>query len=123
KLSQLLTHGEKSYRGKMRLGIETTTYDREGEVTRETSGPWPTPDALELALAAFRGEIEQVPPPYSAVKQRGARAAAPEPTCARWPTISDARWASVRISGSCAGRAADRSRPRNRFRSRISMRS
>ena len=47
KLSQLLTHGEKSYRGKVRLGIETTTYDREGEVTRECSGPWPTPEALE----------------------------------------------------------------------------
>ncbi len=74
KLSQLLTHGEKSYRGKLRLGIETTTYDREGAITRETSGPWPSAEDLEQSLAAFRGEIEQVPPPYSAVKTGGEAA-------------------------------------------------
>jgi tRNA pseudouridine55 synthase len=74
KLSQLLTHGEKSYRGKVRLGIETTTYDREGEVVRECDGPWPTRDDLERALAPFRGDIEQVPPPYSAVKTGGQAA-------------------------------------------------
>ena len=74
KLSQLLTHGEKSYRGKVRLGIETTTYDREGEVVRESDGPWPARDVLEKALAPFRGEIEQVPPPYSAVKTGGQAA-------------------------------------------------
>ncbi|MEX2209262.1 MAG: tRNA pseudouridine(55) synthase TruB [Myxococcota bacterium] len=74
KLSQLLTHGEKAYRGKLRLGIETTTYDREGEITRECEGPWPTEAELEQALATFRGEIEQVPPPYSAVKTGGEAA-------------------------------------------------
>jgi len=74
KLSQLLTHGEKSYRGKVRFGIETTTYDREGEVVRECDGPWPERDALEAALAAFRGDIEQIPPPYSAVKTGGQAA-------------------------------------------------
>ena len=68
KLSQLLTHGDKSYRGKLRLGIETTTYDREGEATHETSGPWPSTEQLEQALTAFRGEIEQVPQRFSAVK-------------------------------------------------------
>jgi len=74
KLSQLLTHGEKSYRGKVRLGVETTTYDREGETVRECDGPWPTSDALERALGAFRGDVEQVPPPYSAVKTGGQAA-------------------------------------------------
>jgi tRNA pseudouridine55 synthase len=74
KLSQLLTHGEKGYRGQIRLGLETTTYDREGEVVEERSGPWPAREQLAKALAAFRGEIDQVPPPYSAVK-RGGQAA------------------------------------------------
>ena len=74
KLSQLLTHGAKSYRGKVELGVETTTYDREGEVTARVDGPWPTRAELEKALSAFAGEIEQVPPPYSAVKQGGQAA-------------------------------------------------
>jgi tRNA pseudouridine55 synthase len=74
KLSQLLTHGRKEYRGEIRLGIETTTYDREGAVTAESSGPWPTRDELERALEPFRGRIQQVPPPYSAVKLGGEAA-------------------------------------------------
>jgi len=74
KLSQLLTHGAKSYRGKLQLGVETTTYDREGEVVAERGGPWPERDVLEKSLAKFQGEIDQVPPPYSAVKQRGQAA-------------------------------------------------
>jgi tRNA pseudouridine55 synthase len=74
KLSQLLTHGAKSYRGKLQLGVETTTYDREGEVVAERGGPWPERDVLEKSLAKFQGEIDQVPPPYSAVKQVGQAA-------------------------------------------------
>jgi tRNA pseudouridine55 synthase len=74
KLSQLLTHGEKGYRGTIRLGVETTTYDREGEITASSDGPWPTLDAIEKCLEHFRGEILQVPPPYSAVKRGGEAA-------------------------------------------------
>jgi tRNA pseudouridine55 synthase len=74
KLSQLLTHGDKGYRGQIRLGIETATYDREGEVLEERPGPWPTREQVGKALEAFGGEIDQVPPPYSAVK-RGGQAA------------------------------------------------
>jgi len=74
KLSQLLTHGAKSYRGKLQLGVETTTYDREGDVVATREGPWPTRAVLEKSLSAFQGEIEQVPPPYSAVKQGGQAA-------------------------------------------------
>jgi tRNA pseudouridine55 synthase len=74
KLSQLLTHGAKSYRGKLQLGVETTTYDREGEVVATTEGPWPARAVLEKSLEKFRGEIDQVPPPYSAVKQDGQAA-------------------------------------------------
>ena len=74
KLSQLLTHGAKCYRGKLQLGVETTTYDREGEVVARSDGPWPTRAVLEKSLAEFQGEIDQVPPPYSAVKQDGQAA-------------------------------------------------
>ena len=74
KLSQLLTHGDKAYRGRIRLGIETNTYDREGEVVRECDGPWPDREQLEKVLDAFRGTLQQVPPPFSARKQGGEKA-------------------------------------------------
>ena len=71
KLSQLLTHGRKVYRGEIALGVGTTTYDREGDVLAQNDGPWPGRDTLEKALEPFRGEIQQVPPPYSALKRGG----------------------------------------------------
>jgi tRNA pseudouridine55 synthase len=74
KLSHLLTRGEKSYRGTLRLGVETATYDREGDVLHTWEGPWPSREEVLKALGRFEGEIQQVPPPYSAVK-RGGRAA------------------------------------------------
>ncbi len=74
KLSQLLTHGRKVYCGEIELGVETTTYDREGEEVSRVEGPWPARDALEKALEPFRGAIEQVPPAYSALKRGGETA-------------------------------------------------
>ena len=74
KLSQLLTLGEKGYRGTIRLGVETTTYDREGEVIGSFDGPWPDRETVDKALERFRGEILQTPPPYSAVKRGGEAA-------------------------------------------------
>ena len=74
KLSRLLTLGRKTYRGRIRLGIETDTYDREGTVASEHSGPWPEREKVDSGLGAFRGEIQQVPPPYSAVKTGGEAA-------------------------------------------------
>ena len=74
KLSRLLTLGTKVYAGRIRLGVETATYDREGEAVREASGPSPGREEVEKGLERFRGEIEQVPPPYSAIKQRGQAA-------------------------------------------------
>jgi tRNA pseudouridine55 synthase len=74
KLSQLLTHGRKAYSGKIRLGIETNTYDREGEVVAEYAGGCPTRAEVERALAAFHGKIQQTPPPFSAIKRGGEAA-------------------------------------------------
>jgi tRNA pseudouridine55 synthase len=74
KLSQLLTHGRKAYSGRIRLGIETNTYDREGEITAEHTGAWPSREEVERALAGFHGRILQRPPPFSAIKRGGEAA-------------------------------------------------
>lgn len=75
KLSRILTLGRKGYAGRIRLGLETTTYDREGDAVGEARpGPWPGREEVSKALEGFAGEIEQEPPPYSAVK-RGGQAA------------------------------------------------
>jgi tRNA pseudouridine55 synthase len=63
----------KTYRFTIAWGVETASFDREGEVTA-TSDVRPPIEALAEALKAFVGEIDQVPPDYSAVKVDGARA-------------------------------------------------
>jgi tRNA pseudouridine55 synthase len=63
----------KSYRFTVRWGVETTTDDSEGE-TVEQSAERPSRADIEAELDAFRGEIEQTPPRFSAVKVEGARA-------------------------------------------------
>ncbi|MBT8475878.1 MAG: tRNA pseudouridine(55) synthase TruB [Alphaproteobacteria bacterium] len=68
-----VTDALKSYRFTVAFGAETTTDDREGEVT-ETSTLRPDYDGLRAALPAFEGDIQQVPPAYSAVKIDGERA-------------------------------------------------
>jgi len=64
---------DKDYVFTIRWGSSTTTQDREGEVTG-TSDVRPSRAAIETALATFVGEIEQVPPQYSAIKVNGERA-------------------------------------------------
>ena len=68
-----VTDALKAYRFTVRLGIATNTDDAEGEVIA-TSDLRPDDAAIEDALAAFRGDILQVPPQFSAVKVDGARA-------------------------------------------------
>ena len=74
KLSRLLTHGKKGYSGRIRLGVETTSYDREGDVIAQCEGPWPEREDVEKALETFRGEILQTPPAFSARKRDGQKA-------------------------------------------------
>lgn len=68
-----ITDALKCYRFTVRLGIATNTDDAEGEVIA-TSDLRPDDAAIEAALAAFRGEVMQVPPQFSAVKIDGERA-------------------------------------------------
>ncbi len=65
--------GSKAYRFTVRFGAETDTDDAEGR-TVATSDKRPARAEIETALPRFTGEIEQVPPRYSALKVEGARA-------------------------------------------------
>ena len=68
-----ITEALKAYRFMVRFGAATTTDDAEGAVI-ETAAARPTDADIEAALPAFRGQIEQVPPQFSAVKVEGERA-------------------------------------------------
>ncbi len=65
--------GAKAYRFTIRWGEERDTDDAEGKVI-ERSDARPTAAEIEAVLAQFVGEIEQVPPAFSAIKVDGARA-------------------------------------------------
>lgn len=65
--------GSKSYRFTLRWGMSTETDDSDGSVVDESSIR-PDRAAIEAVLSQFTGEIEQVPPKYSAVKINGNRA-------------------------------------------------
>jgi len=65
--------GRKEYRFTLRFGQARSTEDAEGEVTA-TSDARPTDQAIRCALPAFVGELEQVPPAFSALKVEGKRA-------------------------------------------------
>jgi tRNA pseudouridine55 synthase len=74
KILGLLTATEKSYSATIRLGRTTSTEDAEGEVLHTTSASHVTDDDVERAVAALRGEIDQIPSAVSAIKVGGQRA-------------------------------------------------
>ena len=71
KLVPYLESGVKSYAGTVRFGIETDTLDAQGQVVRTHEGALPERAAVLAALEEFKGDIQQIPPMYSAVKQGG----------------------------------------------------
>ncbi|MDE8603970.1 tRNA pseudouridine(55) synthase TruB [Marinomonas sp. RSW2] len=71
KFSQFLLDADKRYITCIQLGKRTTTGDREGEILSDEAIPTLTDAQLELVLDCFRGEIEQIPPMYSALKHEG----------------------------------------------------
>jgi tRNA pseudouridine55 synthase len=78
RLAQYFSLAEKSYAGMIRFGFSTDTYDADGEA----SGPdlWPetgcalTLETVRTAASRFNGEMEQMPPPFSAKKIAGTPA-------------------------------------------------
>ncbi len=73
KLSGLLLDAAKTYEVVGRLGARTTTGDAEGDVIETAAVPPLDERRIEAALDRFRGEIEQIPPMYSALKHSGRR--------------------------------------------------
>ncbi len=71
KFSQYLLNADKHYLACVQLGKRTTTGDREGEILTTELVPSLTDESLENVLNSFRGEIEQIPPMYSALKYEG----------------------------------------------------
>jgi tRNA pseudouridine55 synthase len=70
RVAEYLSESGKAYRGTIRFGVETTTYDSEGEVTRESPVNLSRAD-IERVLPAFLGAQSQLPPIYSAIKRDG----------------------------------------------------
>ncbi|MBU2865026.1 tRNA pseudouridine(55) synthase TruB [Reinekea forsetii] len=73
KFSQFLLDAEKAYLTTGVLGVSTETLDAEGEVTQEREVPDISESQLQAVLSTFTGDIEQVPPMYSALKRDGKK--------------------------------------------------
>jgi len=73
RVAEYLMAGRKRYRAVVRLGVSTDTYDADGTVTQSVESFHLSQDQIVDALAAFHGVIQQVPPPYSAIRQKGQR--------------------------------------------------
>lgn len=71
KFSQYLLDADKRYRARIKLGVATASGDADGDVIAECPVPALTVECLEGVLDAFRGEIEQTPSMFSAIKQDG----------------------------------------------------
>ncbi len=71
KVSAFLLDSDKRYLTTATLGAVSTTGDAEGEKLNQRSVPVLSNEGLELVLAQFRGQIQQVPPMYSALKKDG----------------------------------------------------
>ncbi len=73
KLTPFLMDKEKEYLATIKLGVVTDTYDREGTILEEKEVPSITREKVEDILQDFTGEIEQIPPMYSAARHKGKR--------------------------------------------------
>jgi tRNA pseudouridine55 synthase len=73
KIAGFITEGDKAYTAVIRLGVETDTQDAQGKIVSERPVPALGREALEAAVAGFRGKQLQTPPMYSAIKVGGRR--------------------------------------------------
>jgi len=95
KLAPYLLDADKEYEATVRLGIATDTYDRTGQITSRCDDLRVTDEALQSALAPFRGTFDQLPPAYAAIKVAGralydyARKGEEAPRTARAVTIHE----------------------------------
>jgi tRNA pseudouridine55 synthase len=73
RLSEFVMAAGKTYVADVHLGRTTTTDDGEGDITAEVPADHLDEAAIRVALLPFTGEIEQIPPVYSAIKQGGKK--------------------------------------------------
>jgi tRNA pseudouridine55 synthase len=71
RIAEYLVPWDKEYRACLRLGESTDTQDATGTVLQRLMTDNVTPANVEEAIGRFRGEIQQIPPMYSALKVRG----------------------------------------------------
>jgi tRNA pseudouridine55 synthase len=71
RLAEYLVDATKTYLATVQLGLETDTYDLDGEVVSRSDSSGVILTDIEAALTAFRGEFEQIPPAFSAIKRNG----------------------------------------------------
>ena len=74
RLAQYFSSAAKSYTGTIRFGFATDTFDADGEATGPLVDPRLTLEQIRAAAGRFHGELEQMPPPYSAKKIAGTPA-------------------------------------------------
>ncbi len=74
RLAQYFSSAEKAYTGRIRFGFATDTYDADGAPSGERVKPALTLEAVRAAAARFHGEMQQMPPPFSAKKIDGTPA-------------------------------------------------
>lgn len=74
RLAQYFSASEKSYSGSIRFGFATDTYDAEGEISGEQIHPFLTIEQIRSAASRFHGDMDQMPPPFSAKKIAGTPA-------------------------------------------------
>jgi tRNA pseudouridine55 synthase len=73
RLMEYMLDSSKEYLGEVHLGISTDSYDAEGEITGRSDPSGVEREAIEDVLDSFLGQIEQVPPMFSALKRKGKR--------------------------------------------------
>jgi len=73
RLSEYVMRGRKVYRAKIEFGATTTTYDAAGDVLERKSADHLDLADVRRAMSAFIGEIEQIPPMFSAIKVGGKK--------------------------------------------------
>ncbi|SCL82908.1 tRNA pseudouridine(55) synthase TruB [Sporanaerobacter sp. PP17-6a] len=72
RLSEYILNSKKEYIGELTLGYETDTQDGDGNVIKY-SDKIVEEEEIKMAFEGFKGEIEQVPPMYSAIKHNGKK--------------------------------------------------
>ena len=94
RLAQYFSSAEKTYTGTIRFGFATDTYDAEGQAIGPCVEPVLRLEQVRAASVRFRGEIEQMPPPFSAKKIGGT----PAYKLARAGKPVELKTAKIRIS-------------------------